>query len=619
MADGTLPVRMEDEKESDQPNTAAVGHTGGKIIEKLLLAKGEKRPFYSFEFFPPKTRAGVTNLFSRIERMASLEPGFIDVTWGAGGSTAKLTLDICSESQNHTDVMMHITCTSITKDNIRKALVAARDNGIRNILALRGDPSRGAEQWEPCEGGFAHASELVRFIRSEFGDYFGIAVAGYPEGHISATSLQDDIKFLKEKVDAGADFIMTQMFYDVSLFLQWRTQCRAAGIVCPIIPGIMPIQNYTGFMRMTSFCRTNVPPGILESLHPIRDDDSRVKQYGIDLAINMCKELLNNQVEGLHFYTLNLERSVTQILEGLLFVASPTNNLPWKQSLVARRRDEDVRPIFWANRPDSYLDRTAIWDEFPNGRWGNASSPAFGELNDYHLSYRDGGSHLDRRKLWGEVPTTHAEIYQVFTEYIDNKCPRLPWCESPIQLETIPIKLSLLKMNTAGFLTINSQPKVNGAPSTDPAVGWGGAGGFVYQKAYLEFFTTEENVKQLETLSKLHPAIQFSAINVKGELITNNPEDAVTAVTWGVFPGKEIQQPTVVDHQTFAIWKEEAFALWKSQWQILYKEDTPSWKLLEEVHDTYFLVNVVDNDYIHGEIFTFFEQLPALQEVKLAK
>lgn len=611
MKRGARKVPMEDEEaqSSKRPNTPAC-----KIINKLMQAKTEKRPFYSFEFFPPKTGAGVTNLFSRIQRMSALEPGFIDVTWGAGGSTAQLTLDICSEAKKYTqsEVMMHITCTGMTKDAIREALNKARDNGIRNILALRGDPTRGAEQWEPCEGGFQHASDLVRYIRSEFGDFFGIAVAGYPEGHIAAVSIEQDIQFLKEKVDAGADFVMTQMFYDVKLFLQWRAKCRDAGMKCPIIPGIMPIQNYNGFQRMTSFCRTKVAPSILEALYPIRHDDSRVKQYGIKLAIQMCKELLENQVEGIHFYTLNLERSVTEILQGLLFVTERKNNsLPWKQSLVARRAGEDVRPIFWANRPDSYLERTAIWDEYPNGRWGNSASPAFGELNDYHLSYCHGEAKLDRRQMWGEEPKTHDDIYNVFVDYINNKIKRLPWCESQIQLETLPIKRVLLKMNESGFLTINSQPKVNGAPSSDTAVGWGEPGGYVYQKAYLEFFTTAANVAKLAELAESRPQIAFTALNYEGNEITNLKGPVVNAVTWGVFPGKEIQQPTVVDTSSFKIWKEEAFALWKSKWQQLYEKESVSWTLIEEVHNTYYLVNVVDNDYIHGDLFEFFKTLLA--------
>lgn len=272
------------------------------------------------------------------------------------------------------------------------------------------DPPRGSDTWEQCDSGFAYAVDLVKFIRAEYGDYFGIAVAGYPEGHMQATSMDDDLRFLKEKVDAGADFIVTQLFYDCDLFVEWVRKCRDIGIRCPIIPGIMPVQNYSGFVRMTTFCKTFVPKEITEALEPIKDDDEQVKSFGVELGARMCRQLLNAGFYGLHFYTLNLERSVTMILESLGFVltVSPSSisnpgitspKLPWKQSVVARRQQEAVRPIFWSNRPQSYMDRTKSWDDFPNGRWGDAASPAFGELNDYHLcSLRTGSVRFDWEK-----------------------------------------------------------------------------------------------------------------------------------------------------------------------------------------------------------------------------
>eukprot|EP00462_Mataza_sp_D1_P013659 CAMPEP_0175152618 /NCGR_PEP_ID=MMETSP0087-20121206/19218_1 /TAXON_ID=136419 /ORGANISM="Unknown Unknown, Strain D1" /LENGTH=553 /DNA_ID=CAMNT_0016439079 /DNA_START=223 /DNA_END=1884 /DNA_ORIENTATION=+ len=548
--------------------------------------------------------------------MSTLEPLMMDVTWGAGGTTADLTAEISAAAQNFcsTEVMMHLTCTNMPRAKVKDALLKAKAAGIRNILALRGDPARGDEQWEACEDGFDHAVNLVEFIREEFKDEFGIAVAGYPEGHVAATSIEEDIKFLKQKVDAGADFVITQLFYDVDIFLGWVDKCRAAGITCPIIPGIMPIQNYNGFKRMTSFCKTHVPQEIINTIQPMKDDDSRVKQYGIDLGVKMCRQLLDNGVEGLHFYTLNLERSVTHILEGLGFVSSKrAGQLPWKQSKVSRRAGEDVRPIFWANRPNSYLDRTGAWDDFPNGRWGSSESPAFGELNDYHLCSFRTGKKEDRRKIWGQNPTQPLHIYQVFAGYIDGNVPRLPWCEASIQLETLPIKDCLRRMNQFGLLTINSQPKVNGAPSSDPAVGWGGPGGYVYQKAYLEFFVNSASLEKIVKLAEAYPSLQYTGVNAKGDTVTNSKfstkSKGITAVTWGVFPGKEIIQPTVVDNNSFMVWKDECFALWKSQWQQIYEPHSPSFRLIQEIHDSFYLVNMVDNDYINGDIFGFFNQL----------
>ena len=177
-----------------------------------------KKPktYYSFEYFPPKTQAGVENLLDRIERMGQSNPLWIDVTWNAGGVTSDITLDLCAHIQQYCglDVLMHITCTYMTREKVKASLDRARELGIRNLLALRGDPPRGATDWVAVENGFNYAVDLVKFIREEYGDFFCIIVAGYPEVHLEATNREDDIRHLKEKVDAGADFIITQLFFD---------------------------------------------------------------------------------------------------------------------------------------------------------------------------------------------------------------------------------------------------------------------------------------------------------------------------------------------------------------------------------------------------------------------
>mmetsp|Transcript_16525 Transcript_16525/g.28075 ORF Transcript_16525/g.28075 Transcript_16525/m.28075 type:complete len:212 (-) Transcript_16525:1365-2000(-) len=172
--------------------------------------------YYSFEYFPPKTAAGEENLVDRIARMAQTNPLWVDVTWGAGGGTFETTLDLCGHITNYMglDVLMHLTCTGMTRERVIEALDTAKQYNIRNILALRGDPPFGVEDWTPIDNGFAYATELVAFIKEKYGDYFCIVVAGYPEVHSQATSREDDIKHLKEKVDAGADIIITQLFYD---------------------------------------------------------------------------------------------------------------------------------------------------------------------------------------------------------------------------------------------------------------------------------------------------------------------------------------------------------------------------------------------------------------------
>lgn len=575
-----------------------------RIIETLKKNEADKKISYSFEYFPPKTEKGVENLFERLDRMSELSPSWIDVTWGAGGSTSELTLDICANAQKNCglETMMHMTCTNMPREGLSDALKKAKEHGIQNILALRGDPPRG-EEWQQVEGGFANATDLVKFIREEHGNYFGICVAGYPEGHIDAVSYEDDLKHLKEKVDAGADFIITQLFYDVPLFVKYVKDCRDLGINVPIVPGIMPIHGYQGFVRMTTLCKTFVPKQIMEELEPIKNDDEAVKNYGIKLAIQMCKDLIESGCKALHFYTLNLEKSVLQILEGLnLIDAEVRRPFPWK--IAPSRSREDVRPIFWSHRPKSYLQRTATWDEFPNGRWGDSRSPAFGELTDYHLS----SLHVTKEtseKMWGVELKSAQDVFDIFAKYCSGDIKRLPWCDNPLAPETDAIKDNLIKINKHGFLTINSQPAINGALSGDEKHGWGPKNGFVYQKGYVEFFVSPEKMQALFNVMNQFPYLTYHAVNVAGESLTNSV-NTVNAVTWGVFPGKEIVQPTVVEKDSFLVWKDEAFALWKTQWLTLYENSSTSTKILSDIVDNYYLVNIVDNNYINGDVFALF-------------
>jgi methylenetetrahydrofolate reductase (NADPH) len=226
--------------------------------------------------------------------MKSLDPLFVDVTWGAGGSTQTSTLSIASYAQQYCglDVLMHMTCTNLTRGQVRHALLLAKEAGVHNVLALRGDAGKGQNRWEAVEGGLGNATELVRFIREEFGDYFGIAVAGHPEGHVEGGGIEQDIVYLREKIAAGADFVITQFFYDAAVFTSYVARCRAAGVLVPIIPGIMPIQSYASFSRMTEFCKTKVAASVYEELGPVRDDDEAVKAKGVKLAAGMCRRLL---------------------------------------------------------------------------------------------------------------------------------------------------------------------------------------------------------------------------------------------------------------------------------------------------------------------------------------
>lgn len=325
-----------------------------KIID--LISEKRDEPFVSLEYFPPRTEDGVKNLFARMDRMkVATKPLFTDTTWGAGGSTADLSLRIALEAIKTGHVSnMHLTCTNMAKDGdpvarVRDALEEAHRGGIRNIVALRGDPPQGQDVWTQEKGGFACALDLVKYIRENYGSEFGISVAGYPEGHPNAISAltkeeeqtmtetekrrcsvldgvtyvckdedyEKELVYLKEKVDSGGDFIITQMFFDADVFLTFVEDCKARGINCPIVPGLMCINAYPGFKKMTKFCNTRVPKALEEKMESIKNDEKAVKAFGIEFGVEICKKLIDGGVSGLHFYTLNLEKVVYGILDGL--------------------------------------------------------------------------------------------------------------------------------------------------------------------------------------------------------------------------------------------------------------------------------------------------------------
>ncbi|XP_010524471.1 PREDICTED: methylenetetrahydrofolate reductase 1 [Tarenaya hassleriana] len=593
-----------------------------KVIEKIQSLTEQGKTVFSFEFFPPKTEDGVDNLFERMDRMVAYGPTFCDITWGAGGSTADLTLDISNKMQNVVcvETMMHLTCTNMPVEKIDHALETIRSNGIQNVLALRGDPPHGQDKFVQVEGGFACALDLVKHIRNKYGDYFGITVAGYPEAHpdviepdglASAEAYQSDLAYLKRKVDAGADLIVTQLFYDTDTFLKFVNDCRQIGINCPIVPGIMPINNYKGFVRMTGFCKTKIPAEITAALEPIKDNEEAVRSYGIHLGTEMCKKILAHGIKTLHLYTLNMDKSALGILMnlGLIEESKISRPLPWRRPANIFRTKEDVRPIFWANRPKSYISRTMGWDDFPHGRWGDSRNASYGALSDYQFlrpRARDKRLHQE----WVVPLKSIEDVQEKFKEYCLGNLRSNPWSElDGLQPETNIINEELGKINSKGFLTINSQPSVNGEKTDSPAVGWGGPGGYVYQKAYLEFFCSKDNLDTLVEKCKACPSITYMAVNKDGNWVSNIGQSDVNAVTWGAFPGKEIIQPTIVDPASFKIWKDEAFETWSRSWASLYPEDDPSRKLLEEVKSSYYLVSLVDNDYIHGDIFSVFAHL----------
>lgn len=393
----------------------------------------------------------------------------------------------------------------------------------------------------------------------------------------------------------------------------------------------MPIQSYDSLRHLVKLSKLNIPQEILDAIQPIKDDDKAIRSYGVNYTAKMVTELLESgEVPGIHFYTLNREVATVEVLQTTnLWATEPvcSRSLPWKPSANVKRMREDVRPIFWATRQKSYLHRTSEWDEFPNSRWGNSAAASFGDLSDYHLFYLRNRTKKDTLlKMWGEELNSANDVFDVFVSYISGennangvKVNMLPWNEDELAPETSVVCDDLLMLNRSGILTINSQPHVNAAKSTDPIFGWGGAGGYIYQKAYLEFFTREEIVNcLLEVLKTDYPNVSYHVVDHKGK-VDKISEDLYSpiAVTWGVFPGKEIIQPTVVDPVSFQIWKDEAFALWQHQWARLYAEGSPSRQIIDEIHDNYLLVNLVDNDFVAGNcLFEALKKAVTLTETK---
>ncbi|KAJ3114273.1 hypothetical protein HK100_001718 [Physocladia obscura] len=256
------------------------------------------------------------------ERMKALGPEFIDVTWGAGGSSSEETIKCVTTSQVAIglETSMHLTCTNMPREKLDWALERCKEIGIQNILALRGDAPRGVETWTASEGGFSNAIDLVKYIREKHGDWFCIGVAGYPEGHIENSDKEAEFAHFIQKAKL-ADYVVTQLFYEPDLFLSWYNRVRAAGIEIPILPGIMPIQTYAGFQRLIGREKTYVPAEVLAALEVVKNDDLAVREYGVKLAVEMCEKLKAGGHKGFHFYTMNLEKSVREILQGAGFVS----------------------------------------------------------------------------------------------------------------------------------------------------------------------------------------------------------------------------------------------------------------------------------------------------------
>lgn len=290
-----------------------------ELVRDIYAAKiAAGRPAISFEFFPPKTEEGDRNLLEKtIPALLQTKPDFCSVTYGAGGSTRDKTLMIVDriQRQHGLTAVAHLTCVCATREEIRGLLEQIRALGVRNVLALRGDPPGGGE-FKVTPGGFEYSNQLVQFIRGF--DHFSIGVAGFPEGHIACKQgKQVDWGYLRNKIEAGADYVLTQLFFDNADFYEFRGHLCKNGVKIPLVPGIVPILNGAQIKKFTALCGAHIPAPLAAKLDELGNDEAAVMEFGIEYATKQCQDLLRNGAPGIHFYTLNKARSTIQVLKNL--------------------------------------------------------------------------------------------------------------------------------------------------------------------------------------------------------------------------------------------------------------------------------------------------------------
>jgi methylenetetrahydrofolate reductase (NADPH) len=308
-------------------------------IDELLA--GEE-PVFSFEFFPPKTEQGEQNLYRALAELRTLEPSFVSVTYGAGGSTRVKTIEIVKRIKEDygLEAMAHFTCVGATVPELRSTLDEMLAAGIDNVLALRGDPPAGQEDWVKTEGGLEYSRELVGLIRADYP--FAIGAACFPETHIHAQSPRADVDHLAEKVSSGVDFLITQLFFDNGLYFDFVARARAAGIGVPIIPGILPITQIGQLERMTKMCGASIPEGLHRELHAREDQPEAVIDFGVAHATLQCAELLAAGAPGIHFYTLNRSPATRAILGALKLARPWERDGRWTASEPASAAQSDI-------------------------------------------------------------------------------------------------------------------------------------------------------------------------------------------------------------------------------------------------------------------------------------
>ena len=297
-------------------------------IDEILDSSDE--PVFSFEFFPPKTDEGWRNLQDALKTLVALEPDFASVTYGAGGSSRDRTLEVTKWLKEGLGIeaMAHLSCVGTTREELQEILDGIAEAGIENVLALRGDPPRGEAEWRPHPGGLKYSTELAELISSRYA--FGIGGACFPEVHPEASDLAHDLHFLRQKVQSGVTFLITQLFFDNELYFRFVEEARAVGIEVPILPGIMPITDVKQIKTITGMCGATIPESLLDQLERRAEDPEAVLQLGVSYATLQCAELLARGAPGIHFYTLNRSSATRAILSALKL------HRPWVRREVVR-------------------------------------------------------------------------------------------------------------------------------------------------------------------------------------------------------------------------------------------------------------------------------------------
>ncbi len=297
-------------------------------IDEIIASSGE--PVFSFEFFPPKTDEGERNLRAALEDLRAFAPDFVSVTYGAGGSTRDKTVELTKwiKQELGIEAMAHLSCVGSTREELHEILGGIEAAGIDNVLALRGDPPRGETEWQPHPGGLQYSTELAALITGTYP--FAVGAACFPEVHPDAPDMTHDLRFLREKVNNGASFLITQLFFDNELYFRFVEEARGIGIDVPIIPGIMPITDVSQIKTITGMCKASIPERLLEALEWRAEDRDAVLQLGVAYATLQCAELLARGAPGIHFYTLNRSPATRAIVSALRLLA------PWVRREVVR-------------------------------------------------------------------------------------------------------------------------------------------------------------------------------------------------------------------------------------------------------------------------------------------